>query len=140
MRPPRPAATPPKGQRAAPDYGFYAPSGALFLPFFGLTPAGIPIGLGRNPETNAHADLHQECPAQNPDCGLDPATSFIWARRKMAADNIDIPFRVDYFRADRTADPKDGWNDLDNGKDDIDRPGKSRGTLFAFAAEEGLDP
>ena len=121
-------------------FGYYDAIGDLHLPFFGLTPSGIkvqrePLNVG----LDYLADLHQECDeAANPDCAT-AVPSHVEATRKMAADSVVLPFRVDYLGAAATADPDDGF-DPPGPEDDQDAALKSRGTLFAYTPEEAADP
>jgi hypothetical protein len=134
------------GQAGSPDppevgttepYGYYDAHGDLSLPFFGLTPAGITIERRSQQDTSHFVDLHQEG-----DPALPGNADFILAERKMSADTIALPFRVDYVPASATADPNDGWNKNpgDPNQKDLDDDFRARGTLFAFAPNSDPDP
>jgi len=116
----------------AADLGHYDARGELLLaPFFGLRDAGMRVEHDRIPGVNHRADLHAMCPPFPQACDAeDPAASFIWARRTLAADNLEVPFRVDYVPPGATADPADG----------SDAAGAGRGTLLAFAAADDGQP
>jgi hypothetical protein len=134
------------GQAGSPDppevgttepYGYYDAHGDLSLPFFGLTPAGITIRRRSQQDTSHLVDLHEEG-----DPSLPGNSDFIEASRKLAADKIALPFRVDYVPASATADPNDGWNKnpADPNQMDLDDDFRARGTLFAFAPNSDPDP
>jgi hypothetical protein len=104
-------------------FGYIDAGGDLELPFFGLTPTGVRVGIDSGVGF-ATADVHAECDeVATPGCAADPATSYTSAGRKMAADSVASNFRVDYLRPGATSDPADG----------LDEPGRGRGTMFAFA-------
>jgi len=106
---------------SAPPYGFYDLSGELGIPYFGLTQSGITVQPEvRNSVFHYPADLHQRG---------NPAVSYVMAERRIAAESIVLPFKVDYFSPDATADPNDG----------DDRAFRGRGDLFGFVEESFLD-
>jgi hypothetical protein len=86
-------------------YGFLDADGQIVLPFFGLSDAGIKVQRKPYNIDGPHhlVDLHKR--------GLDNVDiSFIRVRRPMAADTVDLGFKVDYFPPSMTTaiDGSDG--------------------------------
>ncbi len=113
-------------QGGSADFGYYDSVGDLYLPFFGLVPAGIKIERPRIPLPADHfVDLHRECdPIANPGCDPEDANlSYIEVERRMAGDAVLMHYKADYFRPEATEDPNDG----------TDSAFRGRGPVMAFS-------
>ena len=113
----------PPGSTDCDPCGYMDVEGELSMPLFGLSPAAIKVQKKKYTGGGGFhlADLHE--------IGFptDPLRSAITVARPMAADTLDLSFKLDYFPPSTTADPQDG-TDLDG-----------RGSLLGFSFNPGVD-